>query len=201
MIWFAKKYRITITRIFGVILSALFLFSSYSWKKVSTFDLIIECCGFLLILVCTFGRLWTLMYICGYKTNKLITEGPYSMVRNPLYFFSLMGAVGIGLSSKNILALALIVIMFATYYPFVILAEEKRLIDVHKEEFIEYMKKTPRFIPRLSLLHEPELYNVNARLYRRSFFGAVLFILFFMILQIIEWLHDTGILPVFFRIP
>ncbi|GIS42766.1 MAG: hypothetical protein Ct9H90mP15_08060 [Candidatus Neomarinimicrobiota bacterium] len=30
------------------------------------------------------------LYVEGFKTKKLITEGPYSMVRNPLYFFTVL---------------------------------------------------------------------------------------------------------------
>jgi protein-S-isoprenylcysteine O-methyltransferase Ste14 len=36
-------------------------------------------------------RLWCSLYISGYKNSQLITSGPYSLCRNPLYFFSFVG--------------------------------------------------------------------------------------------------------------
>jgi protein-S-isoprenylcysteine O-methyltransferase Ste14 len=49
------------------------------------------------------------------------------MCRNPLYFFSLIGAIGLGLASENLLILGLIMIFFLVYYPFTIIAEEAKL--------------------------------------------------------------------------
>ena len=44
--------------------------------------------GFTLVIIGGFGRLWASLYVEGFKTKTLIKEGPYSMVRNPLYFFN-----------------------------------------------------------------------------------------------------------------
>lgn len=123
------------------------------------------------------------------------------MVRNPLYLFSFIGAVGIGLVSKNILVLTLMVIMFLVYYTVVIRAEEEHLNNVHGEDFENYLEKTPRIIPKFSLFHEPVEYMVNARKVRISFFSVVWFPIIFMILLIIEHLHDTKILPILFSLP
>lgn len=197
----SKEYRIVITRIFGAIILFLLLFSSYSWEKNLYIDLVIDFLAFLLILTCTFGRLWALAYISGHKTQDLIMDGPYSIARNPLYLFSLIGAVGVGLVSKNILVFTLLIIMFTLYYPFVIRAEEKNLHQVHGDDFQEYMEKTPMFIPNLSLFHEEQHYTINARLFRRAFFSVMWFPLIFMILMVINHLHESGTLPVLFTVP
>lgn len=51
--------------------------------------------GLLLVGVATVGRLWCSLYISGHENSELITTGPYSLSRNPLYFFSLPGFAGI----------------------------------------------------------------------------------------------------------
>ncbi len=128
-------------------------------------------------------------------------DGPYSMVRNPLYLFSLIGAIGIGLVSDNVIVLTLIVIMFAFYYPFVIRGEEKRLRKIHGKDFEEYRQNTPMFIPKPSLYREEPLYTIDTRLFRRAFFSVMWFPLIFMIMILIERLHGFALLPVLLTIP
>jgi protein-S-isoprenylcysteine O-methyltransferase Ste14 len=198
---FANKNRIYISQIVGVILIVLILFTSDPWPDHSIIDALFEFAGFILVVICTLGRLWTLMYVSGYKEDKVVTQGPYSMVRHPLYFFSFIGASGIGLASKNILALLIILVGFVIYYPFVLLSEETRLTKAHGEEYIKYMQKTPRFLPKFSLFSEPDMYNVNVKVFRKSFFDVMWFLWFFLIIRIIERLHTTGLVPVLFQIP
>ena len=64
------------------------------------------------------------------------------MVRHPLYVFSLIGTIGIGLASENLLVLGLIVVFYLFYYPFTILAEERKLTNKFGKAYLEYMKKT-----------------------------------------------------------
>ncbi len=37
-------------------------------------------------------------YIAGLKSKRVISYGPYSIMRNPLYFFSSLGFIGAGLT-------------------------------------------------------------------------------------------------------
>ena len=57
---------------------------------------LIEKAGLALIVICILGRTWCTLYIGGRKKRELINKGPYSVVRNPLYFFTTIGAAGIG---------------------------------------------------------------------------------------------------------
>ena len=58
--------------------------------------------GVALALLCTCGRVYSTAFIGGAKNQQLVTWGPYSLCRNPLYFFSLCGAAGIGLMSGSL---------------------------------------------------------------------------------------------------
>jgi len=187
---FFKKNRILISRIAAVAIVAMLLGINPTIKLSLFGSLALWALGFVLVLVCTFGRLWALAYISGHKTNDLIEVGPYSMVRNPLYLFSLIGAIGIGLASRNVPVLIAIVALFAIYYPFVIKAEEDNLSAHHGHSFNEFRKRVPMFMPRLAQHKAPEFYEINTRLHRRAFLSVCWFPLVYMVVVIITVLHD-----------
>src|SRR5882757_8547660 len=49
----------------------------------------VEWVGVVLIVLCVMGRTWASLYIAGRKGEKLVSDGPYSVCRNPLYLFSI----------------------------------------------------------------------------------------------------------------
>ncbi|MCE5340608.1 MAG: isoprenylcysteine carboxylmethyltransferase family protein [Planctomycetaceae bacterium] len=152
--------------------------------------------GSVLVGIAVAGRLWCALYISGYKSNTLITTGPYSMCRNPLYFFSFLGAIGVGLATETISIPVFIVLGFATLYPLVILSEEKKLAYIHKDAFSSYCKKTPLFFPLLKLLNEPKEYVVRPIIFRKAAFEALWFVWLLGLVELVESLHEVGILPV-----
>ena len=197
----AAKYRTITTRVLAVFLILFLLFSTHSWKHDSPITDLLDLTGIFLLGICSFGRLWASLYISGYKIHHLMDLGPYSMVRHPLYFFSFIGTVGIGCVSQNIAILTVLVVFFLLYYSPVVLAEEAELLAYHGEDYLRYMKRVPRFIPKLSLLEEPPSFNVQPLIYRKAFLDAIWFIWAFIPLKIIDRLHDAGILPALFYIP
>ncbi|MDR1472788.1 MAG: isoprenylcysteine carboxylmethyltransferase family protein [Synergistaceae bacterium] len=86
--------------------------------------------------------------MAGRKTESLITEGPYSVCRNPLYFFSLLGGTGVGLCTESVTLVFAIPMMFALIYMMTILDEERALREAHGNAYEDYVSAVPRFIPR-----------------------------------------------------
>jgi protein-S-isoprenylcysteine O-methyltransferase Ste14 len=196
-----EKLRIRISQIFVVLVFVLICVSKNLWEdKAPLVPTFLFFLGAVLVGVASLGRLWCSVYIAGYKTDHLVTQGPYSMCRNPLYFFSLLGALGVGSSCENILIPVLILIGFATYYPHVIKSEEAELAKLHKNAFEMYFKKVPSFFPKISYLTEPEEYIVKPVVLKRHMFSALWFIWFVGIIEIIEELHELEILPTIFNI-
>jgi protein-S-isoprenylcysteine O-methyltransferase Ste14 len=82
------------------------------------------------------------------KNEVLAVTGPYAYTRNPLYFGSLVLAVGFVIASRSWWVASLVaVIFFAIYIP-VIRTEEAFLRD-RFPEFAEYERNVPRLFPRL----------------------------------------------------
>jgi protein-S-isoprenylcysteine O-methyltransferase Ste14 len=195
------RWRVVVSRVFGVLVLLLIFFTTHSFGQNSLIDMLSEMLGLFLLTICSIGRIWSLLYISGYKKRELITEGPYSIVRHPLYVFSLIGAIGIGLASENILVLAVLVIFYLLYYPLTILAEEKKLTKKFGQAYLDYIERTPRFLPKLSLYRKGAQYQINADIFVKSLASGMWFIWIFIVLQFIETLQQNGFIPVFLRVP
>ena len=198
---FTQKNRILISRLIIGCMVVLMLISEPKWHPGPFADIATEFIALVLVIVAAFGRLWTLSYISGHKTKDLVTRGPYSITRNPLYFFSLIGALGIGVASESIVILGSLLLAFSVYYPLVIRAEEEHLTHIHGVGFKDYCSTVPVFLPSFSLFHEPEEYLVNARLLRRAFFSVMWFPLAYILILSIAHLQEAGIMPVILSIP
>jgi protein-S-isoprenylcysteine O-methyltransferase Ste14 len=195
------RQRVIVSRIFGVLVLFLALFTTHSFGQDSMTDTLLEMSGLFLLTICSIGRLWSLLYISGYKKRELIMEGPYSIVRHPLYVFSLIGAIGIGVASENILVLAVLVIFYLLYYPLTILTEEKKLTEKFGQAYLDYIKRTPRFLPKLSLYKSGAQYQINTDVFVRKLAGGMWFIWIFIVLRFVEALQQNGFIPVILRVP
>ena len=158
---FLAKYRMYFLRISILLLIVLSIqdndFRAYALELTTIESLQMSILGFILVVFGSFGRIWASLYIEGKKTKNLITNGPFSMVRNPLYFFSLIMLLGFSLALKAIyLPLALLIIFIVFHIP-TIANEEIKLRNNHGEKFEYYMKSTPRLIPNIFKYKKPEI--------------------------------------------
>ncbi|MGC8743562.1 MAG: methyltransferase family protein [Verrucomicrobiia bacterium] len=188
--------RIKLSRIFLGLVICLFLITQHRIPEGGLIDLTMESISVILIFIGVCGRLWCTLFISGYKTSSLITVGPYSISRNPLYFFSFLAIFGIALETEMFTFIGLVLIGFAIFYPTVILKEEEYLRQIYGEKFDEYCKRVPRFFPNFKLYNEPEKYVFDTRLYRRAFLDGIWFVFAYPLLEIIEKLHSHHFLPV-----
>lgn len=183
------------TRGFAIVLLLVFLFTKSAdllqFPTVVALGLI----GLLLASLGAFGRVWSSLYIAGHKSSELVDKGPYSVTRNPLYLFSLLGAVGLGLASCNPVVLLSLLAAFLFYYPGVISQEEKKLLAKHGAPFEEYLARVPRFLPQPSLFEQPEYITTIPGPVTTAFGDAVWFIVGYIVLRIVVWLHVFNILP------
>ena len=148
----AKK-RIAVLRL-SILLIIVFIildnnFSAYSLDIDLNTSILLTCVGYTLVVLGGYGRIWSSLYLEGFKTKKLIKDGPYSMVRNPLYFFSLTILLGICFAIKSIpISIALLLVFILFHIP-TIVNEEKVLLSAHDESYKAYYESTPRLLPNI----------------------------------------------------
>lgn len=82
------------------------------------------------------------------KDHMLITVGPYSRVRHPMYTTLNLFSLSVSVITANLL-LIFFAISIAIPFFWIVKAEEEILIEQFGDEYLEYMKYTGRFLPRL----------------------------------------------------
>ena len=141
------------------------------------------------------GRIWCSFFISGRKDGELVTEGPYSISRNPLYVFSCIGLVGVGLSTETLTYPLLFLVIFGLYYPGIMAREERRLEELFGESFRQYRQRVPPFWPNRGLYSEPASWSSNPRLFRRHILSDIWFVWIAAIIELVEGLRNVGWLP------
>ena len=187
--------RILFTRLYVALLAGLMLFSSSQWQPGLLGSAGLLLAALVLTSLAAVGRLWCSLYIAGYKKSCLVTDGPYAMCRNPLYFFSMLGALGVALMTYTLTIPVLVMVSFSIYYPNVIRAEEADLGRIHGAPFEAYRCRTPAFFPRWSLLKEPDTYQVKPRVFRNHMGSAVWFILAIGLIALLQAGRAAGRIP------
>lgn len=162
---------------------------------------LIEWGGILLIVVCILGRTWSSLYIAGRKGRELVTIGPYSTSRNPLYFFSIVGAAGMGAQSGSIVMGLVCSAIAAIVFYFVVKQEEKLLIGVHGKPYEDYLATVPRFMPNPSLWHDNKTLTIEPPRVLMTFVDALVFLFAVPIAEGFEYLREAGIIPTLLTLP
>ncbi len=81
------------------------------------------------------------------REHQLVTTGPYSRVRHPLYSAMLGYGMGLALVTANWVFVGLVVVMIV-WLPSRVSREEQMMIGKFGDEYQAYMRRTGRFFPK-----------------------------------------------------
>lgn len=160
----------------------------------------VERSGIFFILIGILGRTWCAMYIGGNKLNRLVTEGPYSVTRNPLYVFSAIAAFGLGAQLGSVIFALICAIATIAIFALVISHEERALAARFPAEFALYRARVPRFTPDFRAWQEADTILVRPALVRRTFWDATLFLFAVPALKGLESLRDAALIAPILRL-
>ncbi len=189
-----QKKRLLGAKILGALVLLLMLLAS------GHPNIYMDILGFIFIVIAGVGRIWSSAYISGFKSGKVVKDGPYSMMRNPLYFFSLLGFIGVGFVFGSLtISLLLLAVFLVTHLP-IIRHEEEKLLKLFGKEYEAYKATTPRFFPRFAQFHNPEVIEFYPQKFTKTLIEATYLIFAYGLIKLIVWFHEVAILPNLFNL-
>jgi len=137
-------------------LAAIVLFSGFAFhhQRQAVMDEILSAAGMGLIL---FGFLFRIS-ARGYKEEKssngnaLVKDGPYAIIRNPMYFGTFIIGAGVVVMLLELWFFFLFSGIFLLIYMPQIKKEEEALLKKFGEEYKRYCEATPKYFPRINYL-------------------------------------------------
>jgi protein-S-isoprenylcysteine O-methyltransferase Ste14 len=127
------------------------------WKEYEV-DAITWSAGSVLVLCGATFRFWAVRHIGrsartrSAKANRLVTTGPYGLMRNPLYFGNMLVGLGACVLSELLWMLPIFLALFTFQYACIIAWEQDLLRQRFGQEYEEYARRVPAFFPKLSNL-------------------------------------------------
>lgn len=189
------KARIRHTRMFVAAMVPVVLVTSSFWPAYSLPHRIMDWGGHLLVPAGVLIRVFSSVYIGGRKNDELITWGPFSTVRNPLYVGSFLATMGLALLTASVLITFLLALAFAAYYSATVAREELFLYRKFGARYRRYVRRVPRWVPNLRLWESPEELGTKPYFVLRTILDGSLFLLCVPILETLCEMRAKGAMP------
>jgi len=106
-------------------------------------------------------RIWSQQHLhYRLKVKKyLITAGPYSFIRNPIYIGNMLMCLG-AIVTSELLWLGPITLFYCfSIYSLVVRYEEDHLLEKYGESYQRYLLEVPRWLPRTIRFRNVDLIN------------------------------------------
>lgn len=118
-------------------------------------------CGIALAALGLLGRFWAVGH-AHYETRatssvgapRLVTTGPFGLVRNPLYVSNIALYTGFALMADILWLTIATLIWFIIQYVLIVSREEEFLEKEFGQEYEDYRQNVPAFFPRLTPWHK-----------------------------------------------
>ncbi|MDY0308694.1 MAG: isoprenylcysteine carboxylmethyltransferase family protein [Castellaniella sp.] len=163
-----------------------------AWPQAGWINQGLEWLGLALMALALLGRCACMLYLGGRKGADLVADGPYSVCRNPLYVFSVLAVLGIGLQTGS-LAVGLILALVAWgVFRWIVSEEERMLRASFGAPFKDYCTRVPRFLPRLAGWRSPQHVTVDLQGVWNTARDALPYFLSIPLFEAIEAAQNAG---------
>lgn len=161
----------------------------------------VEAAGLGAMVLSIVGRAWCSLYIGGRKKAEVVSTGPYSISRNPLYVFSYVGAFGIGAQTGSMVIAALFVVVAVLVFHATIAREEAWLSAAFSDAYDSYRAQIPRCGPDFSKWRDEDELKIRPRFFLTTLRDGMVFFLAIPVFEAMEWAQAAGWVPVLLRLP
>ena len=194
------RSRLLLTRLFGAAVAVLVLASASRWTVrgpepvgawLFTAGVVLAVAGFA-------GRTWALCHIGGRKKRQLVRTGPYSLCRHPLYLCSLVGGLGLVLSTQR-LTIAVVYLAGCIMLVPVTIRSEEAFLEHNFDDYAEYRASVPALVPRWRRAHGRAA--IDGRVLWRGLVDAVAFLSPLVLLPLLAELQQAGAMPFLLVLP
>lgn len=158
--------------------------------------------GLIVVALGEFARTYGVAFIGSisrtrsYSNGELVKSGPFSLLRNPLYFGNLVLSLGLSIMpAVTWLPLVVVVVFYAQYIP-IVKWEEMKLRRIFGEKYAAYCNEVPqRWFPSLSKLLRggwyvaPESWKPALKSEKRTLTSVISYLI---IMSAFMWFRSTG---------
>jgi protein-S-isoprenylcysteine O-methyltransferase Ste14 len=158
--------------------------------------------GVIFVIIGEIFRFWGVSY-AGSETrttgkpgaSRLVTQGPFAYVRNPLYIGNILMYFGISVMSNSLVPFLQIlsIVYFSFQYYFIIHEEETELKEIFKEKYQHYFEHVNRFLPKFSPYDESKrsqidrdvkaAYVSEKRTFQSAFISILMIVLIYFLIN------------------
>jgi protein-S-isoprenylcysteine O-methyltransferase Ste14 len=157
--------------------------------------------GFACVACAALGRVWTSVFIAGFKDERLVTHGPYAALRHPLYALSMLALLGLGLTTRSVVITLALLVVFGLVYAASARAEDAFLREAHPAQFERYAGAVRALLPRWSAYDVPATLEVRPRVLWKAFLDAGSMLGLWALLVAADALQRSGITPTWITLP
>jgi protein-S-isoprenylcysteine O-methyltransferase Ste14 len=193
-----SRLRITVALLTVVL--ALVAVSERGWAT-GLAGVVMQLAALACIACAALGRVWSSVFIAGFKDEALVRTGPYSALRHPLYTLSLLGSLGIGLATRSLAITLAVVAILALIHAAAARREDAALLRRHGAAFEDYRRSVRPFWPRASTYEVPERLEIRPRVLWKAFLDAGSLLGYFALLMLADALQLAGVTPTWLSLP
>jgi protein-S-isoprenylcysteine O-methyltransferase Ste14 len=146
-------------------------------------------------------RFWATLHIGGRKSDFVVSEGPYSLCRHPLYFGSILLVLSGALFLKSLLFAGALALLATAYFRLTIPVEEEFLLARLGEPYRQYSQRVNRLWPSFRHFHTPSRMTVDVHSLYVECARASRWLWLPLLGELVGRVRDANWWPHLFRVP
>lgn len=190
-------------RLTALLLAGLLLLVATSERMAATglAGQLLQLGGLACMACAALGRIWSSVFIAGFKDAQLVSAGPYAVLRHPLYALSLLAMLGAGLTTRSLAITVTLLAAFAVIYAKAARGEDRFLQGAHGDAYDRYAREVRAFLPRWSAYTVPAALEVRPRVLWKAFLDAGTLLGLWCLLMVADAMQRAAITPTWLTLP